>query len=621
MPVTRTGWLARGCLALIALAGACLPTGRASAVEPAAQASWQGVERVVAFADVHGAYADLVALLKASRIVDDQLHWAAGRTHVVSLGDLLDRGPDSRQVMDLLMRLQDEAPRAGGALHVVLGNHEAMNLLGDLRYVVGGEYAAYARDEPAGVREQRRADWLARNGPQSGPAFDQAFAPGYFGQRAALAPDGKYGRWLLSLPAAIAINDSLFMHAGPSTVVRGMGLAEINTRYRTALVEYLGALADVQAAGLVRPDDAFADRERLAAERLAALSIQDGAEQARLAAAVQRFRVASDSPMLGVDGPNWYRGPALCHECTEADVLLPVLDGLGLRRLVIGHTPARNGRVVTRFDGRVVKLDAGMNRSVYRGHPAALVLEGGRSSVVYADGDGGAAPIPAEGLYVGPYDVDDATVADVLERGAIAPGQARSANAVDAVVEWNGVKVPAVFVSADADATRRELAAYRLDRVLQLGIVPATAAREVQGQRGYVQARPAKWVSQLDVQKQSLRGGGWCPLDAQFELVYAFDSLVDNEGRNAESLLYDSQEWRVLVTGHARAFGLSKSFPAYLKNQPARPGAELRRRLAGLDDAALAKSLGNLLRAPERKALLERRDALIAAPAAAAAGR
>ena len=62
----------------------------------------------------------------------------------MSLGDLLDRGGDSRKVMDLLMRLQREASAAGGQMHVVLGNHEAMNLLGDLRYVVAAEYAAYA---------------------------------------------------------------------------------------------------------------------------------------------------------------------------------------------------------------------------------------------------------------------------------------------------------------------------------------------------------------------------------------------------------------------------------------------------------------------------------------------
>src|ERR1044071_6775839 len=94
---------------------------------------WSKVERVIAFGDVHGAYDDLIQLLRAAGVVDAELHWAAGTAHVVSTGDLIDRGPGSRQVLDLLMRLQPEAQSAGGMLHVVIGNHEAMNLLGDLR--------------------------------------------------------------------------------------------------------------------------------------------------------------------------------------------------------------------------------------------------------------------------------------------------------------------------------------------------------------------------------------------------------------------------------------------------------------------------------------------------------
>ena len=108
---------------------------------------------------------------------------------LVSLGDLLDRGADSRKVMDLLMRLQGEAVAAGGPVHVVLGNHEAMNVLGDLRYVDPGEYAAFANEEPAGRRDALRSGWMARNGPDSAPAFDAKFPPGFFGHRAAFAPD------------------------------------------------------------------------------------------------------------------------------------------------------------------------------------------------------------------------------------------------------------------------------------------------------------------------------------------------------------------------------------------------------------------------------------------------
>ena len=48
---------------------------------------------------------------------------------------------ESRKVLDLLMRLESEARAAGGAVHVVLGNHEVMNIAGDLRYVSTEEYA------------------------------------------------------------------------------------------------------------------------------------------------------------------------------------------------------------------------------------------------------------------------------------------------------------------------------------------------------------------------------------------------------------------------------------------------------------------------------------------------
>ena len=50
------------------------------------------------------------------------------------------------------------------------------------------------------MRDKQRADWVARNGAESAAAFDQRFPPGYFAHRAAFAPTGKYGRWLLSLP-------------------------------------------------------------------------------------------------------------------------------------------------------------------------------------------------------------------------------------------------------------------------------------------------------------------------------------------------------------------------------------------------------------------------------------
>lgn len=580
------------------------------------QTTWQGVERVIAFADVHGAYPELTALLQQAGVVDAGLRWTAGRAHVVSLGDLLDRGDDSRKVMDLLMRLQQEAAAAGGRLHVTLGNHEAMNILGDLRYVTPGEFASYVADEPAGLRDARRAEWLARSGPDSGSAFDQRFPPGYFGQRAALAPGGRYGQWLLSQPVAININDTLFMHGGPSALLSGKSLAEINLRYRTAVTDYLGALEAVETAGLVHPEDAFARRAELAQQRLATAPAGDNATQMALAGSLQRFVAADSNPWIEREGPNWYRGAALCNACSEADVLDPLLEGLGVERLVIGHTVARNVRVASRFEGRVVKLDAGMNRQTYHGNAAALLLEKGQVRVIYAGEHAAPADIPAEGLYVSSPVLDEAKVEDVLARGTVTIAGPRAPGVLDVVVEQDGRKVSAIFQATTAAATKHELAAFRLDRLLELGLVPATVVREVQGQRGFLQSRPVKWLTQADVVQRSLRGGGWCALEPQYGLMYAFDALAGNEGRTQDRILYDATEWMLLLTGHEQAFGSSKSLPAYLKDRPPSPGPELRRRLAALDGSKLQVALGDLLSERERKALLARRDSLLVTAAA-----
>lgn len=536
-----------GLLCLILAALLSMPRAEAEADR------WSNVERVIAFGDVHGAYDDLTQLLQTAGVVDAKLHWAAGKAHVVSTGDLIDRGPGSRQVLDLLMRLQTEAQSAGGMLHVTIGNHEALNLLGDLRYVTPAEFAAYQAEDPAVLP-------------------DTTHPPGFFGKRAAFARDGQYGRWLLGLPVAIIINDTLFMHGGPSAVLAGLSIEEINQRYRAALTNVVSM-----------PD-------------------------------AGRLDAAHANPLLSDDGPNWYRGAALCNEASETDVLKPLMDGLGVKRVVIGHTVARNMRVASRFDGTVVKLDTGMNRAVYKGHPAALVLEHGDMRVMYAEG-GPPAAVPREPLFVASSSLDDAAIVSILTNGTVTVSGPRGAGALDVVVEQDGRRVPAVFTQGSADAIRKNLAAYRLDRALRLGLVPATVKRDVNGQSGIVQARPEKWVTQADVEQKSLRQGGWCPLSTQFQLMYAFDALIGNAARTHERILYDN-DWMLLLTGHEQAFGRGKTLPGHLRAPVLQLGPEMRRRLSMLNKAALAQAqaLGDLLNDRELSAVLARRDLLLANP-------
>jgi hypothetical protein len=524
---------------------------------------WEGVERVIAFADVHGADAELRDLLHESGVIDDADRWAAGNTHVVSLGDLLDRGAGSRHVLDLLMRLQQEARAAGGYLHVVLGNHEAMNLLGDLRYVDAQEYAGYADLESAADRDEARLNDIC-----TAPCapFDERFPPGYFGHRDAFAPNGRYGRWLLGLPVAIRIDDTLFMHGGLGPELGGMSLAELNQRYRAALSE-----------ALERPEN------------------------------------AEDNPLLSQGGPNWYRGTALCQEATESDFLLPLLRQFGASRLVIGHTPTRDARAVTRFAGRVVKLDTGMN-PVYRGRSTALILAGQAVRVLYA-GEGGSTEPRPESLFVTPQGLDDASVTAALRDGEVEVSGPRAPDELAVSVLMGDLRVPAVFRAGDAGSARREVAAFRLDRLLGLGIVPATVERQVQGRAGVLQARPTRWTTESQRQQQPVAAGA-CELEPQFQLVYALDALTGNEQRTTDSILYDADEGLVYVTAFARSFGTGRELPRYLRARPPAPGAELRRRVMSLDEPGIEAALGDLLDARARRAILARRDALRALPAA-----
>lgn len=329
------------------IAALVLLVGCASAPAPAqaqsSSAQWTGVERIVAIGDLEGAYEKYLDMLRTADLIDAQGNWSGGRTHLVQLGDIPDRGPNSRAIMDHLMRLERQAQRAGGRVHALIGNHEAMNVEGDLRYVHPGEYAAFATRGSARVRDRfyrRYIEQVRANSPSgAAPTIDEAFRTqfdadhplGWVEHRQAWAPSGAYGRWVADHDTVIRINDTLFLHAGIGPAYAGADRAAMNRA--------------VQAALNGRPLEADADI------------------------------------LTNEQGPLWYRGFAMHEEAAEAANLDAVLAQHGVRRIVIGHTKLAP-MVMPRFGGRVIIADI----AVPRGHTdphAFVVIEGDQVTAVH----------------------------------------------------------------------------------------------------------------------------------------------------------------------------------------------------------------------------------------------
>ena len=345
--------------------------------------------RVVAIGDVHGEYDGLVAILQRAGLIDAETHWIGSDATLVQTGDLFDRGVQVREVMDLLMRIQQEAAAAGGQVIVLLGNHEGMNLTGFYRDVNPEVYATFADDKSAKRRKTAFAryqrywrDMAAAAGvppPRiSGDVKQEwmtAHPLGRIEYTEAIGPDGVYGKWLRTLPIAVVIDDVLFVHGGIGPALAGMTVEEINQRAAEEIEIYDSTRKYLLDHGLMP--------STLGLDAMAAVARKKDPPDASLAAILE-----ADSWMIrSGDGPLWFRGSAKWDEDEQGEEMIELLAGVGATYVVGGHTPQRPRRIQTRFEGRVFLIDTGMLSSHYEGgQPSALVIEGDTFTAIYLDG-------------------------------------------------------------------------------------------------------------------------------------------------------------------------------------------------------------------------------------------
>ena len=155
-------------------------------------------EKLIAISDIEGEFEAFKQFLIANGVMNAKYQWKYGKGHLVTVGDFFDRGLWVTQTLWLIYHLEQQAEKAGGKVHFILGNHDLMNMNNDFRYV--------------------RKKYF-----QNASLLQDEYLHFY-------KPNTELGRWLATKNILEKIGDYIFVHAGISKEVSdlNMGVEGIN---------------------------------------------------------------------------------------------------------------------------------------------------------------------------------------------------------------------------------------------------------------------------------------------------------------------------------------------------------------------------------------------------------
>jgi hypothetical protein len=182
-------------------------------------------EQIIVISDPHGDFIPFIRFLKGAGVVNDQLEWSFGRGHLIVLGDVHNRGDDVTAIFWLIYKLEEQARKAGGAVHLMLGNHEVMVAQNDLRYTTP-KYLTVA--EKAGVDYNRL--WNSQT---------------------------ELGRWINTRNQMAVFGDMLILHGGvsPQLAATGLSVEQVNDTVRKYIALERRATANSPVAALIMGSD------------------------------------------------------------------------------------------------------------------------------------------------------------------------------------------------------------------------------------------------------------------------------------------------------------------------------------------------------------------------------
>jgi hypothetical protein len=351
--------------------------------------------RIVAIGDVHGDIADFNSILQKTGLTNEKGNWIGGATVLVQTGDVVDRGPKSRESLDLLMSLERQARKQKGKVIALLGNHEVMAMMGDLRYVSPEDYRGFASERSEKIREeayQEYLDFAAHNHPGSdAPPNDPMprekwmleHPVGFFERRDAFGPQGVYGRWLREHDAVVQIGGVLYLHGGLNPNTPYGSVQELNQEIHAELAAFDSLWQSLSKKKVIWRYMRIEEALRQSDSEWKALQA-GGQVPPELKKDLETFLSFPNWLINSPDSPLWYRGLALEPEASLKPSFEAMLERLKAGYVVVGQTPQSNFEINHRFGDRVFLIDTGMLGPVFGGRASALEFRDGRFTAHYA---------------------------------------------------------------------------------------------------------------------------------------------------------------------------------------------------------------------------------------------
>ncbi|ORX42561.1 Metallo-dependent phosphatase [Piromyces finnis] len=251
-------------------------------------------KRLVAIGDIHGDYNKLISVMRHAKLIDSKDKWIAKNTILVQTGDLIDRGNDIKEILEFLRHLQSQVSKYDSVMYLLLGNHEINNLQGQYQFTSEGDITTF-------------------NSMKNREKF--------------FSVNGKYGRMLRGeMDVMVAVNDSLFAHAGVSSTYAEQGIDAINERIRDILINVpsFDEMCTLSKNNITNP-------------------------------------IYTEPVLNDQNGPLTTRSFANDSEdkiCSDLEKTLAITK---TKRMVIGHNVQEYGEIQTRCDDKLILIDLGMS--------------------------------------------------------------------------------------------------------------------------------------------------------------------------------------------------------------------------------------------------------------------